>query len=386
MENHPDGARLADAIGSIYESTIDPSTWPQALRSMSGLVDAFFSSIVVLDHSTSSIQVHSRWGGDTMWIDLLDRKYAGMMPFLPVLDRFGVGQPFNMTMAADLLADPAVWHGEFTTEWAQPAGVRDSASVILERTRSRSVALTLSTHRSRPVVSEAELRVVELLVPHIQRALRISEVMAAGNRAADTFERMLDTLQTGAIAVDGQGRVRHANHIASAMLSRGDPVFVRNGTLAVRGMPASTDMLVDALSRLGRAGAGFTGSLPGLPLRFEDGRSAVGHILPLGPERRSRGSGSGAIAAIFIATASDRPHVSLEALTGLYGLTGAESRVLAEIAAGRNRAEAARALSIADSTAKTHLERVFWKTGTSTQLELVRLVSNLSVPMMKPDS
>ena len=145
MVIHPGQSDLADAIGSIYDSTIDPTTWPLALRSMSGLVDAFFSSIVVLDHPGASIEVHSRWGGDTAWIDLLDRKYAGMMPFLPVLDRFGVGQPFNMAMAADLLADPGVWHGEFTTEWARPAGVRDSASVILERTRSRSVALRASS-------------------------------------------------------------------------------------------------------------------------------------------------------------------------------------------------------------------------------------------------
>lgn len=385
MENHPDGARLADAIGSIYESAIDPSMWPLALHRMSGLVDAFFSSIVVLDHPGTSIEVHSRWGGDATWIDLLDRKYAGRMPFLPVLDRFRVGQPFNMTMAANLLADPAVWHGEFTTEWAQPAGVRDSASVILERTRSRSVALTLSTHLSRPMVTEAELRVVGVLVPHIQRALRIREAMAAGDRAADTFERMLDTLQAGVIAVDARGTVQHANHVASDMLSRGDPVCVRNGRLVATEMPGSSEALDDALCRLAMAGSSFTGSLPGLPLRFADGRPAVGHILPLRAGRGGHGASSGAVAAIFIAATSDRLHVNLEALTGLYGLTGAETRVLAEIAAGRNRAEAAKALSIADSTAKTHLERVFWKTGTSNQLELVRLVSNLSAPVMRPE-
>ncbi len=50
MENHPDQSELADAIGSIYESTINPAHWTLALQGMSALVDAFFSSIVVLDH------------------------------------------------------------------------------------------------------------------------------------------------------------------------------------------------------------------------------------------------------------------------------------------------------------------------------------------------
>ncbi len=308
-----------------------------------------------------------------------------MMPFLPVLDRFGIGQPFNMTMAADLLADPAVWHGEFATEWAQPAGVRDSASVILQRTGLRSVALTLSTHLSRPPVTESELRLLGLLVPHIQRALKIRDAISAGDQRAETFERMLDTLQTGVLAVDSRRHVRHANRVASEMLSQGHPVCATNGRLTATDMPASTELLENALSRLARAGSHVIESLPGLPLRFEDGRTAIGHILPLATGRSGTWAPSGAIAAIFISTASDRPYVSLDALTGLYGLTGAETRVLAEIAAGRNRAEAAQALSIADSTAKTHLDRVFWKTGTSNQLELVRLVSSLSAPMTKPD-
>jgi Bacterial regulatory proteins, luxR family len=45
--------------------------------------------------------------------------------------------------------------------------------------------------------------------------------------------------------------------------------------------------------------------------------------------------------------------------------------------------EAAAALGVADSTVKSHLERIFGKTGTRDQVELVRLVVTLSSPAGK---
>jgi DNA-binding CsgD family transcriptional regulator len=113
-------------------------------------------------------------------------------------------------------------------------------------------------------------------------------------------------------------------------------------------------------------------------MRFGDGRPAVAHVLPLLRGQVRQGVGLDAAAAIFIATPSDSQHIPLEALSALYGLTVAEGRVLSSIAQGLNRGQTALALEVADSTVKTHLGRIFAKTGTSTQRDLVRLISSLS--------
>jgi DNA-binding CsgD family transcriptional regulator len=73
----------------------------------------------------------------------------------------------------------------------------------------------------------------------------------------------------------------------------------------------------------------------------------------------------------------------VDALAALYELTPTEARVLLEIASGKNRAAAADALGIADSTVKTHLARIFEKTGTSEQAELAKLVASLTPPVVK---
>jgi DNA-binding CsgD family transcriptional regulator len=57
-----------------------------------------------------------------------------------------------------------------------------------------------------------------------------------------------------------------------------------------------------------------------------------------------------------------------------YALTSAEADVALEILRGDGRKAVAARLGIAETTARTHLSRIFWKTGARRQAELVRLL------------
>ena len=381
MPQLPGHQRISDVIGAIYDSAIDPDRWTFALQEMCGLIDSFFGSLTIADSLRPSIRLASRWGGDPYWIDLLDRKYANMMPFISVLDRFDIGQPFNNLMMMEQLGDSQVMNGPFVTEWATPAGVRDAANVILMRSKHRMAIVNLSTGLNREPVSQAELEIVGLLAPHIRRALTISDLIDLKNLAADTFERMLDSLQLGVIAVDTRFQIRHANQIASEMLASCNPLSTRGGKIVVPGSPTATLVLHEAISRSGTNESTMAGTGAGIPLRFADGRPAIAHVLPLRRGDIRQGGGLGAAAAIFVATPTDVRHAPIDALASLYGLTTAEARLLDQLADGKNRSQAAASLSIADSTAKTHLERIFTKTGASTQAELSRILASLSAPV-----
>ncbi|MGX5829985.1 LuxR C-terminal-related transcriptional regulator [Mesorhizobium sp. 43Arga] len=63
-------------------------------------------------------------------------------------------------------------------------------------------------------------------------------------------------------------------------------------------------------------------------------------------------------------------------VTALFGLTPAEARVFEQIVAGRTVAEASDALNVEHSTVRTHLLRLFEKTGVRRQTELVRLAGH----------
>jgi DNA-binding CsgD family transcriptional regulator len=65
----------------------------------------------------------------------------------------------------------------------------------------------------------------------------------------------------------------------------------------------------------------------------------------------------------------------LEASLLRYRLTSAESRVAAAICRGLSGKAAARELGISYNTLKTHLKKIFRKTGTRRQTELIVLVT-----------
>jgi DNA-binding CsgD family transcriptional regulator len=65
----------------------------------------------------------------------------------------------------------------------------------------------------------------------------------------------------------------------------------------------------------------------------------------------------------------------------VYGLTDAEQRIAGAVAEGNTSLQAAKALGLSEATVRTHLTRIFSKTGVSRQAELIALMHRLAVPL-----
>jgi DNA-binding CsgD family transcriptional regulator len=119
---------------------------------------------------------------------------------------------------------------------------------------------------------------------------------------------------------------------------------------------------------------------PGIALALpgRDGSGLVATILPLGRGERCGISGSFATAAaVFVQDPSLAPVYPGRAFAKLYGLTEAELRVLLAIAPGLGVKEVAAMLGIGEVTARTHLQHIFAKTGTSKQAGLLAVSQQL---------
>lgn len=85
------------------------------------------------------------------------------------------------------------------------------------------------------------------------------------------------------------------------------------------------------------------------------------------------------MAMILVSDPELRPCPSIEMLGELYKLTVAEARLAQLIAKGNSLQEAASFLDITENTARTHLKRIFSKTDTGRQAELMAIL--LSSPV-----
>jgi DNA-binding CsgD family transcriptional regulator len=113
-----------------------------------------------------------------------------------------------------------------------------------------------------------------------------------------------------------------------------------------------------------------------LSLEGPEGRALAATVLPLTSGlRRDHGQALAATAAVFV---HDPPPIYggvATTLAGVFGLTGAEARILASLLEGHTVTETAERYEISTNTVRTHVQRLFAKTSTSRQSELLRVAS-----------
>ena len=64
-------------------------------------------------------------------------------------------------------------------EWGQPQGLFDYMALYLIKTPTRLASLDVARHKDAGVFTNLEVRLGELLVPHLRRALTISNALDA---------------------------------------------------------------------------------------------------------------------------------------------------------------------------------------------------------------
>jgi DNA-binding CsgD family transcriptional regulator len=228
------------------------------------------------------------------------------------------------------------------------------------------------------MVDDAMRRRMRLIAPHVRRAVRTGKVIDLRQSEAATFADILDGLSPAVILVDAEGQIVHGNAASHSVLGKGD--FLRS----VQGRLTATDAQADEALR-GAIVAAATevengGKGTAVPLTGHTGSDRyVAHVLPLtAGERRKAGLASTAVAALFVRKAELETAPPSEVIGKTYKLTPTELRVLLAIVNVGGVRQVAGNLGVADTTVKTHLGRLFEKTGVSRQADLVKLVAGYS--------
>jgi pSer/pThr/pTyr-binding forkhead associated (FHA) protein/DNA-binding CsgD family transcriptional regulator len=171
----------------------------------------------------------------------------------------------------------------------------------------------------------------------------------------------LDQLQLGVILTTGPGRIAFANRCARAILDAGDGL-ASDGT----GLRATQAEATRELRRMLEAEAGGILVLP----------RASQHPLTIVVTSLAAGLrwGSHGVRAVFVSDPDRAIATTEETLIRLHALTPTEAAVALELLQGRTLEGAAAELGITLQTARTHLKKVFAKTKTRRQSELVLLL------------
>lgn len=371
-------ASLNDLIGEIYDAVIDPSRWNAVvdkIRTRYNFQIAMLTAIKLqsgtpLIYASSNVPEHYERAAADYNDDIVElwggpERMAELMIEEPIL-------------TTDVI-DHATWpDNRFYREWAHPQGLEEQVVIALSMDETMVANLGLGRHYSTLPIKSEEMEALRIIAPHLRRAVLISNLLDGATVRAETFEAALSAMTSGAVIVDGEMGILHANTVARAMLEDGDPIQDNEGRLELPAevVPGQLQAAILAASghesEMGRRGMG-------IPARRRNGMPLVIHVMPLKHRTQRSGLRLSAVAAVFVSETGARAPVPIDAVSMLFELTPAEARVFELVAIGQSIAQIAEALSVAQTTVKTHLASLYSKTDRHRRADLVRLAGELGV-------
>jgi DNA-binding CsgD family transcriptional regulator len=371
--------QFSSLIGEVYDAALDPGRWPGALGKLRAFVGGQAAVICHKDAASRCGCADYQDGGlDTLYVQLYFDKYIRLDPFSTSQFFAEVGEAVAI---ADLIPPDEILETRFYTEWIQPQGLVDCIVSPLDKSRTSAALVGVFRHERDGPADDETRRRLRLIVPHLRRAVLIGNVIDLKTTEAATFADTLDSITAATLFVDARGRIVHANASGHAILAEGSILRADGGKLAARDAGAER-ALHDAFHSAGNGDARLGSKGIAVLMSARDGGQWAAHVLPLtsGARRRS-GTAYAAVAAVFVRKAAVETRSPLETIARHYKLTPSELRVLVGVVEVGGVRETAEALGLGEATVKTHLNRLFTKTGTSRQADLVKLVAGLSSPL-----
>ncbi|MDQ6868711.1 MAG: hypothetical protein M3178_10010 [Pseudomonadota bacterium] len=371
-KSHGDG----DLIAAIYDAIIEPSGWDDVVRRIveatKSVAGGFYTRLA------DAADLSAMCNCDPFYADAFVQHYYKISPFNAAAAAIAPGEVRSATPITQ--TDSFKASAEFN-EFMVPQGWADVVGVGL--LRAPNEFRLLCVHRSPDAiwVEPAEWQLLETLAPHLKRAAAIHELLSRTRATTESLGAAVAAAGFAVFLLSEDCRVVFANAKAEDLVRRETGLRYEHGRL-VATSPALTARL-HALARQaaspkpGEAHAGGTLEL----CHGENRPPLLAHVIPLAPNRTvTIFDLDRPAAAVFIVDPAAGLGAQIQQFAARFGLTAAETRVLAEIIAGNGLPAAAARLKITEMTARTYAKHIFAKTETNGQTELIRRFFETSLP------
>jgi DNA-binding CsgD family transcriptional regulator len=361
----------AGFLDLLYGAAVEQAAWERVIATFADMIGgarAWMPDLSLIDGSGAGVIARIDPAAQTTYFQYFARRN----PFVqPAIGNPNTPWPLNVRTDEDQFPKDEFVRTEYYNDFLKPQDIHSCLIVRLGRQGGRQSTLNVSRPGHREQFDGADLALARRLHPDLIRAFNLSRKFADLGALAAGLTETLERSPHGVLLLDDTGRVVHANTIAERLAAEGDGLRIAGGRLGA--WPSQAARQLEALigRAAGRDGATRRGGSMALPTESR--------LLPLSltvaPLRAERLLAFAAPSVLVCVTDLEAgASLPTQHLAALFGLTPAEARVALALFEGATPREAAAQFGVSPHTVHAQLARIFDKTGTNRQAELIRLM------------
>lgn len=368
---------LVDALANrAYEAMLDFERWPSFLVHLANAMGGCSPMLYRHDRSNHLGSVNIQVDCDPAVM----RAYTEYLSSRNVWLRGGVQHlTVGRVRTSHMMCSKSVLlRSQWWADFCRPLGITQGLGATILEHGDLTYNISVCADDSRSPFGGEDLRFMIALMPHLQRALRVSMHLGETQVHDAGLAVALDRLPTAVFLVAANARVLYLNRAAEALVASGGGLSIdKTGLAAIT--PAVTATLRTLVSGAARTSARL-GQHPGgtLTVRRPDGLRPLEllvspiHLEHLHPMLDSP------VALVYVSDPEANARAIRAELQRRFGLTTAESRVAEFIGRGLTVRQIADTSHLSPHTVRTQLKATLAKTVCSRQVELIRLMSSLA--------
>lgn len=350
-------------IDEIYDAAFDRSLFQGLLRRIVTAMGAQSGFLGWTDmHSQTRFEVEV--GNDPAFLQSYGETYAQHDVLRPELAAADEGVVMHVY---DRLQDPEVRGSVFYREWLAPQGIVDNLAVNLIKRDTMFAPMALVRSHGAPPYDAADKARLEALVPHLKRAVYIQSRLIHQANLVSGYQRITSGARNGLVLLDDKLRVLDVDRITQGL------------TGVRQDQPLGPSAAERAIAAAVQGGAPVA-----VELARGEGQSATLLCVAQPLERDPFGDfagGPGVAHAVHILRVDEAAEIAFPSMAAHYGLTPTEQKVMADAFAHADLTALGDRLGMARATARTHLHRIYDKTGVDGFAGLCLLAHRFALPV-----
>ena len=312
---------LLDFIGCLYDAAFDQPLWKTVAPRLAQLFGAEGAALMTADIGV----------GGTSLLGITDNVTGRFLrdyeQYYYKLDAWAVGSmrcPGQVLYGHEVASPEWYRNSEFFNELCNRAGIYGLLGCAIPLGGTRFGLIALHCPQSAPELDSGAVRRLESLVPHLRRAMQLTNRLYGARIDHQAALDGLERTGTAIIMVDGDGLVLFANNLAELLLRQGGSLRAPGGRLTAtdRKVAMRLAALIHGATLAADCALGAR-SGGGVAIERDDGRPPVTVLVT--PFRPALPSGFGApvpTALVFVRD-PETPTMAKDILQDLFGLTPA---------------------------------------------------------------